>query len=120
MYQKLTNITELSFVCKMCYLEKLSNNFFRIKWDTKIDPGLISVGYLDRFIGTVESDFNRFDWDSDLASVGPKTLAIPEHRIKYFKYCDDIVWDKSKRFDAVFGSSGTKKTIHDLIMQQKT
>lgn len=76
------------------------------------------MGYLDRFIGTVESDFNRFDWDSDLAAVGPQTLAIPEHRIKYFKYCDEIVWEKAKRYDAVYGSSGTKSTINDIILKQ--
>ena len=56
----------------------------RIHWDEKINREFIIVGYLDRFLGIKESEFNKFDWgDIVLADIG--ALAIPEHRIQYFK-----------------------------------
>ena len=42
------------------------------------------IGYLDRFLGTVEEAFSTFTW-GDLASLSWDTLAIPQHRIQYFK-----------------------------------
>ena len=38
-------------------------------------------------------------------------LAIPQHRIQYFKYRGVKVWDKASRLDAVFGSAGTADDI---------
>lgn len=35
-------------------------------------------------------------------------MAIPQHRIEYFKYKDTRVWDKSARRDLVFGSAGAE------------
>ena len=91
----------------------------RIQWDEKLKPEHFTVGYLDRFLGIVENLFTSFDWE-DVTSVDPAILAIPKHRIQYFKYNDEVVWDKSKRLDCVFGSTGSGMTIIDLIKKQQT
>ena len=46
-----------------------------------------------------------------------EALAIPQHRIEYFKYKGTKVWDKKSRIDLVFGSSGDNggKTIEDIM-----
>ena len=86
----------------------------RIQWDEKLNPEHFTVGYLDRFVGIVENSFNSFDWE-DVTSLDPNILAIPKHRIQYFKFNDEIVWDKNKRLDHVFGSTGSGMTIIDVI-----
>lgn len=88
----------------------------RIQWDEKLNPEDFTVGYLDRFLGIIENSFSSFDWE-DITSVDQTILAIPRHRIQYFKYHDDIVWDKNKRLDCVFGSTGSGQTILDIIHQ---
>jgi len=88
----------------------------RIQWDSQINKEHIIVGYLDRFVGIKECLFNTFDWgDIVLADLG--ALAIPEHRICYFKYKNEVVWDKSQRLDNIFGSTGSKITIYDEIIR---
>ena len=42
-------------------------------------------------------------------------LAIPKHRTRYFRYKNVKVWDKLSRLDNVFGSTGSKITITDVI-----
>ena len=91
----------------------------RIQWDEKLKPEHFTVGYLDRFLGIVENLFSSFDWE-DVTSVDPAILAIPKHRIQYFKYNNEVVWDKSKRLDCVFGSTGSGMTIVDVIEKQQT
>ena len=91
----------------------------RIQWDEKLKPEHFTVGYLDRFLGIVENLFTSFDWE-DVTSVDPAILAIPKHRIQYFKYNNEVVWDKSKRLDCVFGSTGSGMTIIDVIEKQQT
>ena len=86
----------------------------RILWDDQLCRDHFVIGYLDRFLGVIENDFNAFSWE-DIASVDNDTLAIPKHRIQYFKYKDDIVWDKRVRLDNVFGSTGSDVTILDVI-----
>ena len=86
----------------------------RIQWDEDLPTENFIVGYLDRFIGIVEKSFNSFSWE-DIASVDYSTLAIPKHRIQYFKYKDTIVWDKRSRLDKVFGSTGDSKEIYKII-----
>lgn len=86
----------------------------RIQWDEEIDKDFITVGYIDRFLGLKECAFNTFDWgDIVLADYG--ALAIPEHRISYFKYKDEIIWDKKSRMDNIFGSTGSGQTIRDIV-----
>ena len=58
--------------------------------------------------------FTSFSWE-DIASVDKIVLAIPKHRIQYFKYKDVKVWDKASRLENVFGSTGSKITITDVI-----
>ncbi|KDO21189.1 hypothetical protein SPRG_11048 [Saprolegnia parasitica CBS 223.65] len=81
----------------------------RILWDDCIPQAEVIVGYLDRFVGTVERDFAKFNW-GDIATLSQTETAIPQHRIQYFKWRDEIIWDKRVRLDRVFGSSG-----HDVI-----
>ena len=86
----------------------------RIRWDPDLPTEKFTIGYLDRFVGIIEKPFSAFSWE-DLATVAPNVLAVPEHRIQYFKYLDKIVWDKTKQFDNVFGSRGGKM-IQDIIL----
>uniref|UniRef100_A0A8C5QMD3 C3H1-type domain-containing protein n=1 Tax=Leptobrachium leishanense TaxID=445787 RepID=A0A8C5QMD3_9ANUR len=88
----------------------------RIQWDSLLPTDHFSVGYLDRFLGIIEKPFAEFSWE-DLASVGHDVLAIPKHRIQYFKYKRLVVWDKTTRVDNVFGSTGSGTTILDIINQ---
>ncbi len=87
----------------------------RIMWDEALPTEHFVVGYLDRFIGIVEKNITAFSWE-DLASVDWNTLAIPKHRIQYFKYKTVKFWDKSLRLDNMFGSVGSGVTITDVIM----
>ena len=86
----------------------------RIVWDEEMPADCFTVGYLDRFKGIVENNFTAFSWE-DLSAVDYTVLAIPQHRIQYFKYHDIIVWDKKDRLDNVFGSTGSGLTIADVM-----
>lgn len=86
----------------------------RIQWDDKTDASKFTIGYLDRFVGIIEKPFDSFCWE-DIASVDYNVLSIPRHRIQYFKYCEEIVWDKRERLDNVFGSTGSGVTIYDIV-----
>ena len=86
----------------------------RLVWDADLDTDHCIVGYIDRLEGLKEKYFNAFSWE-DIASVDYTVLAIPKHRIQYFKYRGEIVWDKRVRLDNVFGSTGSKITIKDVI-----
>lgn len=55
------------------------------------------------------------DLQEDVTSQDPNLLAIPKHRIQYFKFFDKIAWDKTKRLGLVFGSTGSGKTILDFV-----
>ena len=89
----------------------------RILWDPDLQSEDFTIGYLDRFVGIIEKPFMAFSWE-DLATVGHNVLAIPKHRIQYFKYRDEIVWDKRSGLDNVFGSKGGK-VITDIVSPPK-
>ena len=89
----------------------------RVLWDPDIKTEHFTVGYLDRFVGVIEKPFTAFSWE-DLSTVGANVLAVPKHRIQYFKYRDEIVWDKPSQLDNVFGSRGGK-LIQDVIQAQQ-
>jgi uncharacterized protein (UPF0248 family) len=74
----------------------------RIRWDPQLSVDDFTIGYLDRFVGVIEKPFSSFSWE-DIASVDYDVLAIPQHRIQYFKYRGTKVWDKNVRLDNVFG-----------------
>lgn len=86
----------------------------RLQWDESVEKDDFIVGYIDRIVGLVEKRFTAFSWE-DLASVDYMTLAIPQHRIQYFKYKTEKVWDKNERLDNVFGSAGNSLTITEAI-----
>ncbi|KAK6993968.1 leukocyte receptor cluster member 9 [Biomphalaria glabrata] len=88
----------------------------RIIWDDNLEKDDFIVGYLDRFKGLLEKSFSSFSWE-DLASVDYDVLAVPKHRIQYFKYKDIKVWDKLRRIDNVFGSAEGTKTI-DVVIKE--
>ena len=97
-------------------MKTATNVIHRILWDEQLPSKHFTVGYLDRFLGILEKPFKAFSWE-DLSTVGYDVLAIPKHRIQYFKYKGVIVWDKRSQFDNVFGSRGTGKTILDIIAE---
>ena len=86
----------------------------RIKWDEMLPEESFTVGYLDRFLGLQEETFSTFSWE-DLAGADYDVLAIPQHRIQYFKYRTEKVWDKSRRLDLVFGSTGSDLSILEVM-----
>lgn len=42
---------------------------------------------------------------------------VPLHRISYLRYFDEIIWSRAARYDAVFGSSNSTKTLPEWIEQ---
>uniref|UniRef100_A0A9J7XLP5 Leukocyte receptor cluster (LRC) member 9 n=1 Tax=Cyprinus carpio carpio TaxID=630221 RepID=A0A9J7XLP5_CYPCA len=79
----------------------------RIKWDCSVDPADFIVGHLDRFLGVLERPFSDFSWDSQVCDCdSSEELALPHHRIQYFSYKGQRVWDRDSRTDRVFGSTG--------------
>lgn len=90
----------------------------RIRWDPRLDPADFSVGYTDRFLGVQEEPFSAFCWDEPLAALGPGVLAVPQHRIRYFRFRGRLVWDRASRTDLIFGSgsvAGRGPTILDAL-----
>ncbi|XP_046286773.1 leukocyte receptor cluster member 9 [Marmota monax] len=90
----------------------------RIRWDPRLDPADFSVGYVDRFLGVREEPFSAFCWDEPLAALGPGVLAVPQHRVRYFRFRGRLVWDRASRTDLVFGSgsaAGRGPTILDAL-----
>ena len=88
----------------------------RILWDPDLPSDEFKIGYLDRFVGIIEKPFSLFSWE-DLATVGINVLAVPKHRIQYFKFRNEIVWDKRSQMDNFFGSRGGK-IIQDIVAEQ--
>ena len=68
-------------------------------------------------MGIIEKPFSSFSWE-DLATVGINVLAVPKHRIQYFKFRDEIVWDKRSQMDNFFGSRGGR-VIQDIVAAEK-
>ncbi|XP_028836967.1 leukocyte receptor cluster member 9 isoform X2 [Denticeps clupeoides] len=79
----------------------------RILWDDSVDPADFVVGHLDRFLGLLERPFSEFSWDISVTECDfTEELALPRHRIQYFSYRGERVWDRDSRTDRVFGSTG--------------
>ncbi|CAG0919412.1 unnamed protein product [Notodromas monacha] len=91
----------------------------RIRWDPIFEEriGMVTVGYKDRFFGTLERSFGMFNWDEELSAVDDDDFAIPQHRILNFKYRDEIIWDKNSRTDSVFFSTNgsSKSTLEEVL-----
>ena len=87
----------------------------RLQWDRQLPVDNFTVGYIDRFRGVLEQPFTAFCWE-DLASVDDfEVLAIPQHRIQYFKYSGTKVWEKATRMDLIFGSTGDQRGIVQVM-----
>ncbi len=73
----------------------------------------VVVGYRD--LGEiVERPLDAFSHWGAIELAGEDDLAIPQHRVVYFKSGDRIVWDKRRiydgcRLDGVYGSTGHVK-----------
>uniref|UniRef100_A0A8C6SX20 MJ1316 RNA cyclic group end recognition domain-containing protein n=1 Tax=Neogobius melanostomus TaxID=47308 RepID=A0A8C6SX20_9GOBI len=59
------------------------------------------------FPGVLERPFCEFNWETNPCDCDYTTeLALPRHRIQYFTYRGQRVWDRHSRTDLVFGSTG--------------
>lgn len=84
----------ISFNFLLCSFFKGSEFIFqRLKWDASIDKSRVTIGYLDRFKGIQEIAFGEFK------GVHDDLEGIPQHRIRYFKIDDQVVWDREKKID---------------------
>lgn len=82
----------------------------------------IVVGYEDRFLGTVTRPFMDFDW-SDYASLDPfdrTVVAIPQHRITFFRYKTTDVWNRPQRIDRVFSKESFIGVIQEIDMMNQS
>ena len=77
----------------------------RLRWDPNIDSSDYIVGYEDRFRGTKELSLDSWKQESSEEDF------IPQHRIVYFKRksSGEVVWDRRKKVDRVFGSGIEEK-----------
>ena len=90
----------------------------RLEWDPACCADAVVVGYRD-FGEIVERPLDAFSHWGAIELAGEDELAIPQHRVVYFKSGDMIVWDKrpiydvdgvmSRRLDGVYGSTGHVK-----------
>ena len=86
----------------------------RLEWDPACCAAAVVVGYHDRILGEiVERPLAAFSQWGAIELAGDDELAIPQHRVVYFKSGDMYVWDKRRiydvdgmscRLDAVYGS----------------
>ena len=91
----------------------------RLEWDPACCAAAVVVGYHDRILGEiVEKPLDAFSRWGSIELAGDDELAIPQHRVVYFKSGYAIVWDKRRiydvdgmscRLDGVYGSTGHVK-----------
>ena len=92
----------------------------RIQWDEQLKPADFIVGYHDRFTGIQEKSFDDFTWKNIVDVDYVEVFGVPEHRVMYFKYLNEKVWDRASRVDHVFGSAeGKGLTIDEIIIKQQ-
>lgn len=77
--------------------------FQRFKWDKNIDKDQVVIGYLDRFLGIKDINFN------DYKGVHEDLEGVPLHRIRYFKINDTIVWDRDRKIDLITATGDISK-----------
>jgi uncharacterized protein (UPF0248 family) len=94
-------------------LRPASDVLHRLRWDPNLDPADYIIGYEDRFLGTRETDIEK--WKTEQTDEE----FIPQHRVLYFrkKLNDDgsgkgeIVWERATRIDKVFGSGVSAASV---------
>ncbi|CAF1253970.1 unnamed protein product, partial [Didymodactylos carnosus] len=79
--------------------------FNRISWDKSIDPKTVTIGYLDRFKGIQEIAF------SEWKKVLDHEYGVPMHRVRYYKINNQIVWDRTRKYDILTGSETIQTTM---------
>ena len=103
---------------KKCSMKTADDVISRIEWDTRLDKRYFRVGYIDHFLGLQEKPFN----DLDLTTIPDRNtniLSQSKYRIQYFKYVNEIIWDKESRTDFIFGSTGNQQTIYDIVKRHE-
>ena len=66
----------------------------RLEWDPACCAAAVVVGYHDRILGEiVEKPLDAFSRWGAIELADENELAIPQHRVVYFKSGDAIVWD---------------------------
>lgn len=77
----------------------------RFQWGAVADAASrVAVGFVDRLAagGVSERPLAAFEcWGEAVCSVGEEALAIPQHRIQYFKFDGEVVWEKATGLDLV-------------------
>ncbi|XP_026140235.1 leukocyte receptor cluster member 9 isoform X1 [Carassius auratus] len=105
--QHIRNEKEVSGCKKKPRMRTADDVISRIIWDSSVDPADFIVGHLDRFLGVLERPFSDFSWDTQVCDCDfSEELSIPRHRIQYFSYKGQRLWDRDSRTDRVFGSTG--------------
>ncbi|CAB9503669.1 Probable peptide chain release factor C12orf65 homolog, mitochondrial [Seminavis robusta] len=83
----------------------------RIQWDYSLDANDFFILHYDRVDDAiVESPWNAPN-DSIEGSATSLIDALPEHRIVAVKYKEQVVWDRPRKLDKVFGTPG----IQDIV-----
>lgn len=70
----------------------------RILFDSNIEKSSVIIGYIDRFNGLKEVQFSQF---VTLKNERFYNTSVPFHRIRYFKYNNDIIWDRKKKLNLI-------------------
>ncbi|CAF0818889.1 unnamed protein product [Rotaria sp. Silwood1] len=107
---------------KKCSMKTADDVITFIEWDSRLEKRFIRIGYIDHFLGLQERSFNDFDFKIDPSTINDQhtnTIVISKHRIQYFKYANEIIWDKKSRIDSLFGSTGSQQTIDDIIKRHE-
>jgi hypothetical protein len=107
---------------KKCSMKTIEDVIARIEWDTRLDKRYFRIGYIDHFLGLQEKPYNDFDFKIDLSTINDQQTnisALSKYRIQYFKYINEIIWDKESRTDLIFGSTGSQQTIDDVIKRHE-
>lgn len=81
----------------------------RIKWDDSYDEKLLTIGYLDRFVGVLRCNLEEFE-------VGD----IPYHRIVFLEYDNILVWDRESKLDLITSQKEEEKVeVPKVTKKQK-
>lgn len=94
----------------------------RLERDICLDKRYCRVGYIDPLLGLQEKSYNELDFKQDSSTITDRqtnTLNVPKHRIQYFKYANEIIWDKESRIDLIFGSTGNQQTMADIVKRHE-
>ena len=67
--------------------------YHRVMWDEAIAREEMEVGYEDRFVGVLFMPVLKF------RHTGDETTEIPFHRVRFFRYRGQIVWDREAKID---------------------